>query len=285
MRILVTGGTGKVGSALARELLERDVEVRVLSRTPDGTGASADVEHVAGDMSRPETLPAAFEGANRVYLLTPLAQDEVEQGRNAVDAAHRAGVERLVFQSIFHAAEGVGIPHFESKIEILDRIRESGLPFTVVAPSSFYQNDVALRDLIVQRGIYPNPIGSGGINRVDVRDVAGVAAAALLEPDYESREVPAVGPDTWTGEDIAEVYSRILGREVRYPGDDLEAWAAGARNFIPEWLVHDLGLMFAHFQEEGLAASEAELAETRAALGREPRPFDEFARELMAGGA
>jgi hypothetical protein len=95
--------------------------------------------------------------------------------------------------------------------------------------------------------------------------------------------VPAVGPDSWTGEGIAEVYSGLLGREVRYTGDDLEAWAAGARNVMPEWLVRDLARMFAHFQEAGLPATEAELAETRAALGREPRPFLEFARELVAG--
>ncbi|HUF90023.1 MAG TPA: NmrA/HSCARG family protein, partial [Gemmatimonadota bacterium] len=157
------------------------------------------------------------------------------------------------------------------------------LPWSVVAPASFYQNDLRLRDLIVEQGIYPNPIGKGGINRVDVGDIAGVAAAALLDPGYESREVAAVGPDTWTGEAIAEVYSRVLGREVRYTGDDLEAWAAGARSFMPEWLVGDLVRMFAHFQDRGMAATEAQFADTRAALGREPRPFVEFASELVAG--
>lgn len=281
MRILVIGGTGTVGSALVRELTGRGVDVRVLSRSAGEEGTHG-VERVAGDMSRPETLVPAFVGVDRAYLLTPLAQDEVIQGTNAIEAARHAGIERLVFQSILEAAAGVGIPHFESKVELLDRIRGSGLPWSVVAPASFYQNDLRLRDLIVEQGIYPNPIGKGGINRVDVRDIAGVAAAALLEPGYESREVAAVGPDTWTGEAIAEVYSRVLGREVHYTGDDLEAWAAGARRFMPEWLVGDLVRMFAHFQDRGMAATEAQIADTRAALGRQPRPFVEFARELVA---
>jgi len=282
MRILVIGGTGKVGSALAGELAQRGVEVRVMSRTA-GPASRGGVETVAGDMTRPDSLPEAFAGVDRCYLLTPLAQDEAEQGLNAVEAARRAGVERLVFQSVSHAEDYPAIPHFASKARILDRIRESGVAWAAVFPSSFYQNDIALRDLILGPGIYPNPIGSGGINRVDVRDIAAVAAAALLDPGFESREVAAVGPDTWTGESIAVVYSELLGREIRYPGDDLDAWAAAARGFLPEWLVHDLALMFAQFQDSGLAASEEELAETREILGREPRPFRDFARELVAG--
>ena len=282
MRILVIGGTGKVGNALVRELAERDVEVRVMSRTA-APSVSGGVETVAGDMTRPDSLPDAFAGVDRCYLLTPLAQDETEQGLHAVEAARAAGVERIVFQSVSHAADYPEIPHFASKVRILDRIRETGLAWSAVFPSSFYQNDVVLRDLILGPGIYPNPIGSGGINRVDVRDIAAVAVAALLEPGFESREVPAVGPDTWTGESIAAVYTDILGREVRYPGDDLEAWAAGARGFLPEWLVHDLALMFASFQDAGLAATREEVAEMRAILGREPLPFRDFARELVAG--
>lgn len=282
MRILVIGGTGKVGSALVGALAERKVDVRVMTRSPEAGKSPVGVELVAGDMTRPETLPTAFDGVDRCYLLTPLAQDEVEQGLHAVEAAREAGLERLVFQSVLCADEAPGIPHFASKVRILDRIRESGLPWAAVFPSSFYQNDVALRDLIVGPGIYPNPLGAQGVNRVDVRDIADVAAAALLDEGYESREVPVVGPDTWTGESIAEVYSEVLGREVRYTGDDLEAWAAGARGFLPDWLVHDLALMFEYFQRQTLLPTDSQKAESRAAIGHEPRPFLDFARELVA---
>ncbi|HYO46479.1 MAG TPA: NmrA family NAD(P)-binding protein [Gemmatimonadota bacterium] len=277
------GGTGKVGSALVGALAERNVDVRVMTRSPKAGKTPGGVELVAGDMTRPETLPAAFDGVDRCYLLTPLAQDETEQGLHAVEAAREAGLERLVFQSVLRADEAPGIPHFASKVRILDRIRESGLPWVAVFPGSFYQNDVALRDLILGPGIYPNPLGSAGVNRVDVRDIADVAAAALLDEGYLSREVPAVGPDTWTGESIAAVYSEVLGREVRYTGDDLEAWAAGARGFLPDWLVHDLALMFEYFQRHTLLPTDSQKAESRAALGHEPQPFLDFARELVAG--
>lgn len=281
MRVLVIGGTGKVGSALVDTLGGEDVDVRVMSRHPGEADASSRVEFVAGDMNRPDTLTAAFEDVNRCYLLTPLSQNEVELGLNAVDAAREAGVEHIVFQSVSHARDYPMIPHFASKVRILDRIRESGLSWAVLFPTSFYQNDVALRDLILGPGIYPNPIGSGGINRVDVRDIAEVAAKALLDHGMESREIPVVGPDTWTGESIAALYTDVLGRKVRYMGDDLKAWAANAKGFIPEWLIHDLAFMFAQFQKEGLAASQEEQAQTRAILGREPRSFRDFAKELV----
>jgi uncharacterized protein YbjT (DUF2867 family) len=281
MRILVIGGTGKVGSALVDALGNEDVDVRITSRTPPTGKLPARVESVAADLNRPESLTPAFEGVDRCYLLTPLSQNEVELGLNAVAAAREAGLERLVFQSVSHAGDYSMIPHFASKVRILDRIRETGLPWAAIFPSSFYQNDVVLRDLILGPGIYPNPIGSGGINRVDVRDIAAVAVKALLDPGFESREVPAVGPDEWTGDSIAALYSEVLGRKVRYTGDDLDAWATNARGFIPEWLVHDLRIMFAQFQDEGLAASADELEEMRALLGREPREFREFAAELV----
>ena len=283
MRILVIGGTGKVGRPLAAALVEKGVEVRAMTRSARPDKAVPGVELVEADLSRPESLPPAFEGVDRCYLLTPLAEKETDLGSNAVEAAREAGVARIVLQSILRADEAPEIPHFASKVQILDRIRATGIPWVVVSPSSFYQNDVVLRDLIRGPGIYANPIGSKGVNRVDVRDIAEVAAAALLAEGQASRDIPVVGPDTWTGPSIAAAYSEILGRKVRYSGDDLEAWAAAAGGHLPEWLVRDLRIMFDYFQRNSLLPTEPQIAESRAALGHEPRPFLDFARELVAG--
>ncbi len=283
MRVLVFGGTGKVGRPLVAALVEKGVDVRVLTRSPETEDAPRGAELVAGDMSLPESLTPAFQGVDRCYLLTPLSEQEIELGSNAVEAARRAGIERIVFQSILRADEAPEIPHFASKVRIHDQIRESGIPWVLISPSSFYQNDVVLRDLILGPGIYANPIGSKGVNRVDVRDIADVAASLLLEEGNTSRDVPVVGPDTWTGPSIAAVYSEILGRRVRYSGDDLEAWAVAASGHLPRWLLRDLRIMFDYFQRNSLLPTDRQIAESRAALGHEPRPFLDFARELVAG--
>ncbi len=87
------------------------------------------------------------------------------------------------------------------------------------------------------------------------------------------------GSDPLTGEWTAEIWSDHLGRPVRYIGDDLETWTSQARGMLPDWLVGDLAMMYRHFQEHGLVATEEELAQTRDLLGREPRSFDDFAAE------
>lgn len=283
MKVLVIGGTGTVGSRLVRRLLERGAEVRVLTRSPAAVRQRAEgAEYAAGDLANPATLPSAFQGAEKAYLLTPLHPREAELGLVAVRAAAEAGIRQLVFQSVHRVEAGSHLPHFRSKIDILRGIRDAGLPHTVISPSSFFQNDLHYRDAIVEHGVYPQPLGRTGVNRVDVRDIAHAAAVALLEEGHQGIDYPLVGPEAHTGEEAARIWSRHLGREVRYAGDDVDAWAEGARAVLPDWLVEDLRMMYAFLQEHGLPASEEELEAARRILGREPRSFDAFAAETAA---
>jgi uncharacterized protein YbjT (DUF2867 family) len=120
------------------------------------------------------------------------------------------------------------------------------------------------------------------VSRVDVRDIAEAAVALLLGDGHEGRTIALAGPQALTGEWTAETWSDRLGRPVRYIGDDLEAWSTQARSILPDWMVGDLAMMYRHFQEHGLAATEAELDQVRDILGHEPRSFDGFAGETAA---
>lgn len=136
------------------------------------------------------------------------------------------------------------------------------------------------REAIGTHGVYPQPIGSVGLSRVDVRDIADAAVNVLTGPGHEDQTYPLVGPDVLTGETTAATYSRHLGRTVHYRGDDLDAWAEQARAALPDWLVRDLRTMYEYFQRQRLVATDADLAAVRRALGREPRRFNDFAAEL-----
>ena len=126
--------------------------------------------------------------------------------------------------------EGSGhIPHFKSKVPVEEAIRSSGLDNTILRPNNFYQNDLWFREAITRYGVYPQPVGSRGMSRVDVRDIAEVAVAALTLEGHAGREYGIHGPDALTGEGTAEAWGRHLGREVRYGGDDLDAWEAQAQ--------------------------------------------------------
>lgn len=282
MEVLCLGGTGTVGSEVVERLKDRDVSVRCITRSPaEAERISDGVHYVAGDLEDPASLGTAFEGVDRVHLLTPLHPEETTLGRNAVAAARSASVERIVFHSVHRVDEAPHVPHFASKIEILDAIRASGIPWVAIEPNNYFQNDLWLREPILHFGVYPTPFGPVGCSRVDVRDIADATVNALLDEGHEGQRYPVAGPEALTGEEIARTWTRHVGSEVRYVGDDLDAWEETNRSHMPGWLLHDLKLMFAHFVEHGLRATDEELELQSRVVGHEPRSFDGFVRETV----
>ena len=280
-KIVVIGGTGTVGSQTVQELLKCGAEVRVMTRSASRIASMPKaVEGVTGSMLEPESLPAVFAGADKLFLITPLDRDETAQGIDAVDAAVAAGVRRIVYLSVHHADKALTIPHFVSKLPIEGVIRASGVEYTILRPNNFYQNDLAVLDAI-RGGVYPQPSGSVGMNRVDVRDIAEAAAIALTQPGYSGKTYSLVGPRAWTGAEISEMLTQHLGKPVIYVGDDLKAWAEQMRAFMPGWLVRDLEIMFQHFLNAGLLATQTEIDELTAMLGHAPRSYEAFVKEVL----
>ena len=271
----MTGGTGQVGTEVVQALLRERAPTRLLMRSPDKQ-PPAGVEAVLGTLDDPASLEGAFQGADALFLLTPLSESETQQGLNAVEAAKQAGVGKIVFMTVHHLEEAAHIPHFGSKIPVVDAIKRSGIPWTLIEPNNFFQNDLGVAQAIVEHGIYPQPLGNIGLNRVDTRDIADAVVNALLQPGHEGKSFPLVGPEVLTGEGTADAYSQKLGRLVRYGGDDLDAWAKQVSAFLPEWLVHDLRVMYAHFQDKGLKATEAEIQQAHHIVGHPLRRFDDF---------
>jgi uncharacterized protein YbjT (DUF2867 family) len=281
MRVLCLGGTGSVGSQVVRGLVERGASVRSLSRS-GGVTTGDGAEFVQGDLADPASLTAAFDGVDRLHLLTPLHPNEAELGRNAVDAAVRADVRRVVLHSVHRVDDAPHIPHFASKIEILDSIRDSGIPWVTIEPNHYFQNDLMVVEAMQEMQVYPMPIGSRGLTRVDVRDIADATVNALLDDGHEGNRYPVVGPETLTGEDVAEVWAAALDCPVAYVGDDLDRWEAGVRDMMPGWMVDDLRMMSEHFLARGLVATEEDYASMSHVLGHAPRLFSDFVAETVA---
>ncbi len=283
MNYLVIGGTGTVGRDVVAGLLKHNKNVRVLTRSQEKaeslpTGARG----VIGDLEDPGTYGRIFDGADKLFLLNAVTLTELHQGLAAVQEAVRAGVEHVVYVSVQDPDKLAHAPHIASKIAIERALRESGLAYTILRPNNFYQNDYWFEEAIVANGIYPQPIGEEGLSRVDTRDVAQAAINGLTQPGHENKTYTLAGPDVLTGPDCAAIYAELLDRPVAYGGNDLDAWAESARSMLPEWMVYDFRIMYAAFQEEGLAATDAQLNETRAVLGGEPRSFRSFAGEAVA---
>jgi len=283
MKTLVIGGTGMVGSMVVAGLLKEGVIVRVMSHSPDKLKKlPTSVEGYRADLDDPDTLPAAFDGIDSVFLLNAVGLNETNEGLSAVSTAKATRVKKIVYMSVFMPAGSEKIPHFRSKLPVEKAIKESEIAYTILRPNNFFQNDLGLKSAIMQYSVYPQPIGGKGLNRVDVRDIADCAINALMKSGHEGRTYEVHGPDTLTGEGIARIYTKHLGREVRYSGNDLDAWGENVKNMMPEFMIPEMRIMYEFFQENGMIASKDELEKTQKLLGRKPRTFDDFVKEITA---
>lgn len=283
MNILVTGGTGTVGSQVVRDLVARGASVQVLTRDPGkASSLPAGVTAVEGNLQDPATVRRVFDGVDGVFLLNPVSPTEAHEGLMAVSGMRLAKTKRVVYLSVHHVDALPWAPHFGSKIGVEDAIKKSGIPYTILRPNNFFQNDYWYKDAMLQAGVYPQPIGNAGISRVDVRDIGEAAAITLTSSGHEGETYDLVGPGAVTGTSTAAAWARALGRPIAYAGDDLDAWEQQSLQFMPPWMVYDFRLMYAHFQSEGLQASPEALARVQRLVGHAPRSFDAFAKETAA---
>ncbi|MBL0923790.1 MAG: NmrA family NAD(P)-binding protein [Sphingomonadaceae bacterium] len=276
MRVLVIGGTGKIGRHLVHGLRAAGVEATAASRHPEADG-------IALGMADAHAVEAAAKGFDAAYLTTPLGPDEGEIGTAAVAALRRAGVGKIVYLAIHNLEAMREIPHFETKIPVKQAVlsEASGV---VLQPNFFFQNDLMALPAILDAGIYPLPIGTAGVWSIDVADIARAAVNALTGDGWNGRAVPLCGPQKLTGPMIAQNWSSATGRAVIYPGDDVAPFVAAMRAQIPgftDWMANDFTLMMQITQRDGCPATEEDRAATEAIVGQKLIRHSEFAANAL----
>ena len=136
--IIVTGGTGAIGSELLRLLSQAGISARALSRDPNKGQKLPHITWVIGDLSQPETLTKVFEGAKSLFLLTHYYEDMVELQHNAIVAAKAAGVTHVVKVSAFAATAHSRAPIGRWHYEIEKELEESGMGLDYTPTPSLY---------------------------------------------------------------------------------------------------------------------------------------------------
>ena len=290
MSILVTGGTGTIGTQVLTHLQGRGVEVRALTRSPGRTSLPAGVTPVRGDLADVDSVRAALDGVSTLFLLVPNVADELTQAMLTLTVAREAGVKGIVYLSVFKGDTYADVPHFAGKRTVERMIEALDLPATILRPAYFIQNDLTLKDPLLGLGIYGMPIGSKGVSMVDTSDIGEAAAIELLRREQSAaplgRETYSlVGPDGLTGAAIAAIWSEALGRAVRYGGDDLGAMEQRLKSALPAWHALDLRLMVGRYQTDGAVATAADIARMTTLLGRGPRSYRAFATAAAAAWA
>ena len=278
-RVLVTGADGTVGRVLVGMLLRAGALVRAGLHHADRLAADDELgpDPVAIDFLLPESLLAAMDGVEVVYLLTPQLPESVEYVRAAVTAARTSGVQRIVRQSVFNAPDGSdAIARWHREAEEL--IAASGLRYTFVRANSFMQNFATLyRRSIVERDSFSLPLGDARLSNVDVRDVAAAATALLLDDEFDGTVSTLTGPESLSGEEMARVLTGVTGRLIRYrdePEDEgTPAGPVDAAHAAERDALRELG---AELRAGRLAAVTDDVGRL---TGRQPLTFEQFARD------
>jgi uncharacterized protein YbjT (DUF2867 family) len=268
--ILVTGASGNVGKEVVRLLQERSVPFRIGARRADRSDA------VKLDFLDTSTYAPALTGCRAVFLLRPPAVANTKQTLNVfLDVARSQGVAQVVFVSVAGAGDNPIVPHHA----VEQHLRTGSGQWTILRPGFFAQNlgDAYRRDIVEDQRIYV-PAGAGRVAFIDVRDVAAVAVAALVDPaPHHGQTYTLTGPAAVTFDQVAADLSAELGRTIRYVPASVLGYPAHLRRRGLPWGQ----VIVQTILHVGLRSGQAEAVDPTltALLDRPPYTIQDYIRD------
>jgi len=224
--VLVTGATGRQGGAVIRHMLPKGWKLKALTRNPDGREAQAlarqGVEVVQGDLEDADSIARAALGVYGIYSVQDFwavgAKREVQQGKNVADAAKKADIKHFVYSSVGGAERKTKIPHWESKWEVENYIRELGLPATVIRPVSFMETYyIDQVEIGILKGKLADPIrGNKPYQTIATGDIGAFVALAFERPSEFIGKALEIAGSELTNVEAAKVFSQVLGKPVKF---------------------------------------------------------------------
>lgn len=278
--ILVTGASGNAGGAVVNELLKSGAPFRGMYRSPeDAAKAPAGVATVIADFSSSESMKNALAGIDSVYLVCSPIPALVDLESNVIDACRQSGVKHVVLNSSLGAADyPKSFPAWHRRVE--DKLKASGLGFTILRPNSFMQNIVAyVAPSVREQGAFFAAMGDARISYLDLRDIATVVARVAASPaEHLGKTYELNGPEAVTYAELAQRIARACDCQVNF----VDIPEAAQRNAMlglgmPEWQVDAL-LDLQRYYTNGQGGEVTEVLPQL--LGRPPVKIDSFLEEF-----
>jgi len=268
--IAVTGATGALGGAVARELAAMGVPQVLVVRDPARAPALAGAQVRCAAYEQVDALASALEGVQTLFLVSGHeAPDRLALHRGAVDAARRAGVHRVVYTSFMGAAPQASFPYARDHSLTEQAIRSAGMVLTALR-NSLYADVAPL--FVGDDGVIRAPAGSGRVAWVARADVARLAGVLLTTPGHEHQVYDVSGPVAIDLRETARLLSVACGRTISYQPETL-VQARASRAGHPTWLVEGwIGSYVAMDTGEGSVTSHT----VEALTGTPPMGFEEF---------
>lgn len=265
-KILICGITGNQGSALARSLSNDTFELCGLTRNKDSSQSKEiqeqGVKLIEGNLDDTNSFASHLDEIDTVFLVQAMGlgrQKEVQQGREFIKLLREKGIKQLVYSSVLNADQNTGVPHFESKNELENFIKESKIDYTILRPASFNENflnpEITKR---LQKGKLVMPLRNQVVQQfISTDDIGKIAAQVIVNFDKYKGKTISIATDEKRLEEVALIFSKVLKKNIKYQklpsvltwlimGRDLHKMFSymNANNFIG---VEDIGALKSEF--------------------------------------
>lgn len=254
--VLVTGATGQQGGAVAKELLKKGFAVKAMTRKPESENAKAlaslGAEIIYGDLNDAASLESALKGVWGTFAVQNTweagVEAEEEQGKRFAEAAKKAGVQHYVYTSVGSAHKNTGIPHFDNKWRVEEKVRSLGFDsYVIIRPVFFMENFAspwfkpAIDGGTLAVAIKPDT----KLQMISVEDIGKYGAWAFDKAEeLNGRDIDVAG-DELTMPEVADLISKTAGRQINFVSPPIEE----VRKFS-----EDFALMLEWFDAVGYSA-------------------------------
>ena len=277
--ILVTGATGNQGGAVAMELLSAGYKVRVMTRKPESEKAKElsdlGAEVVKGDFDDLDSVRNAVNGAWGVFAMQNTweagVEKEEEQGKRIAEIAKAKGVKHYVYTSVGSAQRRTGIPHFDNKFQVEEKVRSLGLPsYTIIRPVFFMENWLSpwFKPAIDQGNIMVPLRSTTKLQMIAVQDIGKYGLWAFENHEKLNGKAIDIAGDSLTMPETAQIITRVSGNDIGFQQIPIEEVRKSSEDFA---------LMFEWFDKIGY---DADIPARAKESGIKPTTFAEWAASV-----
>jgi uncharacterized protein YbjT (DUF2867 family) len=280
--ILITGAGGKTGRALIKALSKAESVCAFVYHEEQVAVVKAlgARKAIVGDLRDEAAIRSTMEGVRAVYHICPnMSPDEVGIGKLIIKEVHRVGVEHFVYHSVLHP-QTEKMNHHWQKLRVEEMIFESGLPFTILQPVPYMQNLLASWKSVVEEGLLQVPYSvHSKFSFIDLEDLAEAAKIVLTEPNHNYAIYELAGTSLMSHAEVAEVFRRVLKRDVRAEREEIRDWRGKAQG-MSEYAMENLIRMFEYYDQWGLVGNPNVL---KWLLGHETTSLESFVERTLKG--
>lgn len=223
--IFVTGGTGNQGGAVVRNLADQGFKILALTRNPASAKGqnlkNLNIQVVKGDLNNANTFREYLKDVYGIFSVQTFengVEKEINQGITLATLAKEFGVKHFLYSSVFGAHLNTGVPHIESKLKIENHIKQIGLPFTIIRPTSLFENFLIPQ---VKKGILKGklvqPIHRNTVLQYIAAEDIGKAVAKIFQNSeiYLGRTIP-LATEQLSTQEVANKFSAVLNKKIEY---------------------------------------------------------------------